>query len=269
MPGDADIAAVGALLGDRARTRILAALGDGRALAASVLAVEAGVAASTASGHLAKLVDGGLLVCETHGRHRYYRLAGPDVARLLEAMARLAPAAPVTSLREGTKAHALRVARTCYDHLAGRVGTGLMAAMIDGGLIEGGDGVYHPRAARRDRLSAAGRDVDYVLTARGAAVLTELGVDLEGAAASRRPFVRYCVDWSEQRHHLAGALGAAVHDRLVELEWIRPQPHGRAVWLTPVGARGLERTFGFPSDDAWVHRPARGRTNGDRFVQTG
>ncbi|HKV69060.1 MAG TPA: helix-turn-helix transcriptional regulator [Gaiellales bacterium] len=99
MPGDADIAAVGALIGDRARTRILAALGDGRALAASVLAVEAGVAASTASEHLARLVDGGLLVCERHGRHRYYRLAGPDVARLLEAMARLAPPAPVTSLR--------------------------------------------------------------------------------------------------------------------------------------------------------------------------
>jgi DNA-binding transcriptional ArsR family regulator len=256
MPGDADIAAVGALLGDRARTRILAALGDGRALAASVLAVEAGVAASTASEHLARLIDGGLLLCESHGRHRYYRLAGPDVARMLEAMARLAPAAPVTSLREGTKAHALRVARTCYDHLAGQVGTGLMAAMIDGGLIEGGDGVYHPRAAR-DRLSGPGRDVDYALTDRGADALTHLGVDLDGAAASRRPFVRYCVDWSEQRHHLAGALGAAVHDRLVELGWIRHQPRGRAVWLTAEGARGLEQGFGFAPDAGWVHRPAR------------
>jgi DNA-binding transcriptional ArsR family regulator len=257
MPGDADIAAIGALLGDRARTRILAALGDGRALAASVLAVEAGVAASTASEHLARLVDGGLLVCESHGRHRYYRLAGPDVARLLEAMARLAPAAPVTSLREGTRAHALRVARTCYDHLAGQVGTGLMAAMIDGGLIEGGDGVYHPRAARRDRLSASGRDIDYVLTDRGADVLSDLGVDLAGASASRRPFVRYCVDWSEQRHHLAGALGAAVNERFVDLGWIRRQPHGRAVWLAPAGARGLEDAFGFVPDAAWVHRPAR------------
>lgn len=257
MPGDADIAAVGALLGDRARTRILAALGDGRALAASVLAVEAGVAASTASEHLAKLVDGGLLACERHGRHRYYRLAGPDVARMLEAMARLAPPAPVTSLREGTKAHALRVARSCYDHLAGQVGTGLMAAMIDGGLIEGGDGVYRPRAARRDRLSAAGRDVDYVLTDRGAVVLSGLGVDLDGAASARRPFVRYCVDWSEQRHHLAGALGAAVHGRFVELGWIRAQPRGRAVWLTLEGARGLERTFGLVAEPAWVHRPAR------------
>jgi DNA-binding transcriptional ArsR family regulator len=222
-----------------------------------VLAVEADVAASTASEHLAKLVDGGLLACERHGRHRYYRMAGPDVARLLEAMARLAPPEPVTSLREGTRARALRVARTCYDHLAGQVGTGLMAAMIDGRLIEGGDGVYHSEAARRDRLSAAGHDVDYVLTARGADVLDALGVDLDGAAASRRPFVRYCVDWSEQRHHLAGALGAAVRDRFVELGWVRPQPRGRAVWLTPAGARGLETTFGFRPDAAWVHHPAR------------
>jgi DNA-binding transcriptional ArsR family regulator len=262
MPGDADIAAIGALLGDRARTRILAALGDGRALAASVLAVEVGVAPSTASEHLAKLVDGRLLVCESHGRHRYYRLAGPDVARLLEAMARLAPAAPVTSLRAGTRAHALRVARTCYDHLAGQVGTGLMAAMINGGLIAGGEGADHPRAARRDRLSAAGRGVDYVLTDRGADVLSDLGVDLDGASAARRPFVRYCVDWSEQRHHLAGALGAAVRDRLVGLGWIRRQPQGRAVWLTPAGATGLEQTFGFAPDEAWVHRPRVARELG-------
>src|SRR5690242_1958962 len=118
-----------------------------------------------------------------------------------------------------------------------------MAAMIEAGLIAGGDGVYHPRAAQDDRLSAFGRDVDYVLTDRGAGVLAGLGVDLDGAAASRRPFVRYCVDWSEQRHHLAGALGAAVH--------------GRVVWLEPDGAQGLEDTFGFAPDAAWVHRPAR------------
>jgi hypothetical protein len=132
-----------------------------------------------------------------------------------------------------------------------------MAAMIDAGLIAGGDGVYHPRAARDDRLSAFGRDVDYVLTERGAGVVAGLGVDLDGAAASRRPFVRYCVDWSEQRHHLAGARGAAVHDRIVGLGWVRPQPRGRAVWLTPAGARGLEDTFGFAPDAGWVRRPAR------------
>jgi DNA-binding transcriptional ArsR family regulator len=122
MTGDADLAALGAVLGDRARARILLALGDGRALAASVLASEAGVAASTASAHLARLVDAGLLAVTVQGRHRYYRLAGPQVAELIEVLARVAPAAPVRSLREGTRAQALRAARTCYDHLAGRLG---------------------------------------------------------------------------------------------------------------------------------------------------
>ncbi len=176
MAGDADIASTAALLGDRARARMVAALGDGRALAASVLACEAGVAASTASEHLARLVDGGLLTVERHGRHRYFRLAGPDVARMLEAMARVSPPARVTSLREGTRANALRTARTCYDHLAGRLGTGLTAAMISGGLITGGDGVFDPSSARRDRLSSRGHDVTYELTADGRRVLHSLGV---------------------------------------------------------------------------------------------
>jgi DNA-binding transcriptional ArsR family regulator len=259
MPGDADIAATGALLGDRARARILAALSDGRALPASVLAGEAGVAASTASEHLAKLVGGGLLAVERHGRHRYFRLAGADVARMLEALARVSPSAPVASLREGTRANALRVARTCYDHLAGMVGTGLMAAMIDRGMIEGGDGVYDPDRARRDRLSARGHDVEYRLTEAGADELDALGVDLRPSRWGRRRFVGYCVDWSEQRHHLAGAVGAAVHDRLLELGWVERSAQGRAVWLTPAGAEGLEAAFGLEPDPAWVHRPARAR----------
>src|SRR5450755_1704824 len=113
MQGDADIAKIGSLVADPARARILLALGDGRALAASVLADEAGIAASTASAHLSKLVDGGLLTMERHGRHRYFALAGSDVGELIEALARLAPPAPVRSLRQGTTAHAVRRARTC------------------------------------------------------------------------------------------------------------------------------------------------------------
>src|SRR5919198_1380167 len=120
--GDADLAALGAVLAEPARARILLALGDGRALAASVLAGEAGVAASTASGHLGKLVDAGLLEVLPQGRHRYYRLAGPHLGELLEALARVAPPRPVRSLRQGTRAEAIRAARTCYDHLAGRPG---------------------------------------------------------------------------------------------------------------------------------------------------
>jgi DNA-binding transcriptional ArsR family regulator len=257
MPGDADIATTAALLGDRTRARILAALGDGRALAASVLACEAGVSASTASAHLGRLLDGRLVTVECHGRHRYYRLAGPDVARMLEAMARISPPAPVASLRDGTRAQALRLARTCYDHLAGRLGTALMAAMISGGLISGGDGLFDPMSARRDRLSAGGHDVEYRMTAKGMRALDDLGVALP--TGSRRPLAAYCVDWSEQRHHLSGAVGAALLDRALDLGWILRQPAGRAVWLTQEGASGLEAVFGLAVDPAWVHRPARAR----------
>src|SRR3954447_26605671 len=177
VPGDADIAVIGALLADGRRARILMALGDGRALPASAPARGAGGAASTASEHLAKLVDARLLDVEPHGRHRYYRLAGPHVGELLETLARIAPAAAVRSLRDGTRAQAVREARTCYDHLAGRLGTALMDALLDRGALVGGDGRFDPRNARRDRLAAPGRDVDYRLTADGVELLRDLGVD--------------------------------------------------------------------------------------------
>jgi DNA-binding transcriptional ArsR family regulator len=241
--GDTDIAKVASLLADPARTKILLALGDSRALAASVLADEAGVAASTTSSHLKKLVDGGFLEMEKHGRHRYYRLAGPHVGQLLEALARLAPAAPVKSLKDGTRAQAVRYARTCYDHLAGKVGTELMAAMIERGLLEGGDGIFDPARANQDRLSAPGWDVEYTLTERGVEELGEFGIDLS-ELPKRRRMIRYCIDWSEQRHHLAGALGAAVADRTFELGWAKRAKNTRAVHLTDEGLEGLDETFG-------------------------
>jgi DNA-binding transcriptional ArsR family regulator len=209
MAGDADLAALGAVLAEPARARMLLALGDGRALAASVLADEAGVARSTASSHLARLVDAGLLQVLPQGRHRYYRLAGTHVGELIEVLARLAPAAPIRSLRAGTRAAALRAARTCYDHLAGRLGVDLLAALITAGHVIGGDGIHRPESDGRDRLSAPGRDVDYRLTPSGAETLGSLGVALpaldDGALA-----LRYCVDWSEQRHHLSGEVGRAL-----------------------------------------------------------
>jgi DNA-binding transcriptional ArsR family regulator len=242
MAGDVDIASVAAVLADRGRARVLLALGDGRALPATVLAGEAGVAASTASAHLARLRDAGLLRVERHGRHRYFRLAGPEVARLLEALARHAPPAPVRSLRDATRAEALRAARTCYDHLAGRLGVDLMVALLDRGALEGGDGQFHPGAARADHLAGPGRDLDYHLTETGAHLLEELGASVTGNG--RRPLVRYCVDWSEQRHHLAGAVGAAIARRLFDLGWLRRADLGRAVHITPAGAAGLRQTFG-------------------------
>src|SRR6201994_4869640 len=144
VAGDSDIAAVGALVADRGRCRILLALGDGRALPASWLADEAGGSPATASSHLRKLTEAGVLAVETHGRHPSCRLAGPEVGRLIEALQQLAPAAPVRSLRQDTRARAIREARTCYDHIAGRLGVALMRTMIERGYLAGGDGDYDP-----------------------------------------------------------------------------------------------------------------------------
>src|SRR4051794_30731907 len=185
LSGDADLAALGSVLGERARARMLLALGDGRALPAGVLAWEAGAGASPASQHLGRLVDAGLLAVVPQGRHRYYRLAGPQVAELIEALARVAPAAPVRSLREGTRAHAIRTARTCYDHLAGRLGVSIMQALIAGGAVTGGDGLH--RFDGEDPLAAPRRDVDYRLTRAGADRLERLRVE---AAAGLPPRYR-------------------------------------------------------------------------------
>ena len=239
MKGDANIAALGSVLADERRCRILMALGDGRALPATVLADEAGVAASTASEHLRRLEAARLVRVERHGRHRYFRLAGPQVGELLEVLSRLAPAAPVRSLREGTKAEALRTARTCYDHLAGRLGVALMDALLEQELLDGGDGRRRPG----ERLAAPGREVDYRLTDAGARRLRELGVDLD-ALPRRRSAIRYCVDWSEQRHHLAGAIGAALTARMFDLGWIRRARTSRAVRVTDRGRAGLWDALG-------------------------
>jgi len=241
--GDADLAVVAGLVAVPARARILLALGDGRALPASTLAAEAGVAANTASAHLARLVAGGLLRMEASGRHRYYRLAGPEVGRLIETLAALAPAAPVRSLRDSTRAAAIRRARTCYDHLAGRLGTDLLAALVGAGHVAGGTGRHDPAAARADRLSAPGRDVDYRLTASGRRLLHGLDVPLPAARADGTIRLRYCVDWTEQRHHLAGAVGRALAGRLVDLGWLRRAERSRAVHVTPLGRRELAATF--------------------------
>lgn len=237
--GDTDIAVVGALVADPGRCQILLALDDGRALPASRLAAEAGVSPATASAHLAKLVDGGLLAVEAHGRYRYYRLAGPAVGNLIEAMQRLAPAAPVRSLRQSTRAQALRRARTCYDHLAGRLGVELMRSMVDQGYLAGGTGLYDPTTVETDHRTGYGHDVDYRLTEGGRVLLEGLGVS---EPSGRRP-IRYCVDWSEQRHHLAGGLGRALLDRLVGFDWVRRAEHSRAVEITEAGHRGLRETF--------------------------
>ncbi len=238
MNGDCDLAAVAALLADPKRSAMLLALGDGRSLPAGRLADEAGISAATGSSHLRKLTEAGLLAVEKHGRNRYYRLSGPDVGRAIESLQRLAPAQPIRSLKDGTRAHALRQGRTCYDHLAGRLGVRLMAAWLDRGLLTGGDGRF--RAGHGDSPSSWGHDLDYRLTAAGADFVADFGID---PPADRR-LIRYCVDWTEERHHLAGALGRGLLDRLLALGWITRAESSRAVRVTADGERGLSRTFG-------------------------
>jgi DNA-binding transcriptional ArsR family regulator len=238
--GDADIAAIGALVADPGRCRILLALGDGRALPAARLAAEAGVSAATASSHLGRLTNAGLLAVEAHGRHRYYRLAGPAVARLIEALQQLAPTTPIRSLRQDTRAQALRSARTCYDHLAGHLGVELMSAMIDRGDLTGGDGTFDPSHAQQDKRTGYGHDVDYTLTESGTSFVASFGLRVP----AHRRLIRYCVDWSEQRHHLAGALGRSLLDRFTETDWIRRSDTSRAVHVTETGQKGLHETFG-------------------------
>jgi DNA-binding transcriptional ArsR family regulator len=212
---NADLASVGALLAEPARAKVLLALGDGRSLPASLLATEAGVSPSTASHHLTRLVDGGLLTVASRGRHRYYALAGPQVAELLEAVARVAPIRPVTSLRAGTRAHALRYARHCYDHLAGRLGVAVAEALV---------------VVRDDSLE---------VTEAGAGRLAAIGV-----AGRAGDSARACLDWTEQRHHVAGQLGRTLLERLIELDWLQRSPSARALRLTDAGRAALAAELG-------------------------
>jgi DNA-binding transcriptional ArsR family regulator len=234
----ADVAPIAALFADPSRARMITALSDGRALPASVLATESGVTASTASGHLARLVRAGVLAVEPSGRHRYYRLAGPDVAAAVEALAAIAPQPPVTSLRESTRAAAVRTARTCYDHLAGRYGVSLLEALIDRGALARSDGGLGTTRRSDARIAAPDRRHPFRLGPAAEPVFTRLDVDLAALLArpsSARPLLRFCVDWSEQRYHLAGALGAAVLDRAEVSGWVRRRPAGRAVDVTDRG----------------------------------
>jgi DNA-binding transcriptional ArsR family regulator len=225
MNGDADVAAAAALLAEPARAVLVLAVMDDGPLPASELAARARIAPSTASEHLARLVEGGFLTTEKRGRHRYYELADPAVAAAVEALAVVAPQPPIRSLKEATRSQRLRYARTCYDHLAGEIGVALARALEAQGAL-----------TRRDRT--------YELGPRAQARFTALGVDLCELERQRRPLVRGCLDWSERDLHVAGALGAALTERLLALGWIRWRSGDRSVELTDAGHAGLAAEFG-------------------------
>ncbi len=184
----------------------------------------AGVSPQTASNHLAKLVAGGLLKVEQQGRHRYYRLASQEVADLIEKMASIAPPAQIRSLKQSNQLQQLSYARTCYGHLAGKLGTSLCEALLKKGYL------VEPEQA----LSK-----DYLITEKGMQWFTAFGIKLPLKSGSRRAIARKCLDWSERRHHLSGLLGEQLVHRLLELNWIRQKAGSRSVEVTEAGKSGL------------------------------
>ncbi len=223
---DRDLAPIGALLGHPARAAMLTALADGRALPAGELARHARIAPATATAHLRQLVDGGLVRVRSQGRHRYHELAGPDIAAALEAIARIAPPTEIRSLRQDQAQQRIVEARTCYDHLAGRLGVELRDRLL-------ADGALRPSGDR-----------DHVITDRGRDRLLALGLDPEALVRSRRILARACIDWTHRRPHLAGAVPAAITARLIDLGWLSyttgrglraaPDYHQRLdAWLPP------------------------------------
>ncbi len=225
MPGDTDIASIAALLADPTRAAMLLTLSDGRAYTASELAKSARVAPSTASEHLGRLVDSRLLAVVKQGRNRFYHLADPTIVEIMEGLARLAPQVKTRTLSASEHAKALHRARMCYHHLAGTLGVVLTEALVE-----------------RQILHVA--DAGYMVEDEGIAWLHTFGIASEPLKKRGLLFVPWHIDWSERKHHVAGALGAALAGRLFELQWLERHPSSRAVRLTTVGKTGMEQVFG-------------------------
>jgi DNA-binding transcriptional ArsR family regulator len=232
------MAEVAALIGDPARANILSALMGGRALTAGELVAAAGVSAQTTSGHLGKLAQGQLIACVKQGRHRYYRIATPRVAEMLEGIMAVIADAPPRYRPPSKLDNAMRNARTCYDHFAGKLGVGLTDVLCARGHVA---------------LAEEGGEV----TASGVGFFQELGIDLDAARQRRRIFCRPCLDWTERRPHLGGSVGAALAQRCFDLKWLDRMRGSRALVVTPKGRRGLSDVFGLSLQaDTPMRQPA-------------
>lgn len=219
------IAEAASLIGDPARANMLSALMDGRALTATELAHVAGITPQTASGHLAKLKEANMLVVERQGRHRYFRLAGPEIAQAIEAISVVAQQGAPRHRPTGPRDEAMRFARTCYDHLAGQVAVTVVERFLELGYL-------------------TEAEEDFLVNDQGAAALGEFGIDVSDLRGKRRAFARRCLDWSERRAHLGGALGAAFLARCESQGWLKTKKGSRSVTVTEAGRAGLSETFG-------------------------
>lgn len=227
------IAEVASLIGDAARANMLTALMGGQALTAGELARHAGVTAQTTSGHLTKLTGAQLLVVERQGRHRYYRLASPEIAQAIHALMAVASGGPKRHHPLGPKDMALRLARTCYDHIAGRLALALADSLVCDGHVILSDGVG-------------------MVTDQGCGFFRDLGIDV-ATLRSKRPLCRTCLDWSERRPHIAGQLGAALLTASLDWGWVARVPESRVLRLTRAGESGFAATFRLPVD--WHRMP--------------
>jgi DNA-binding transcriptional ArsR family regulator len=230
MKDGPNIARIAALLGDRARADALTALMTDHALTATELAAIAGVTKQTMSAHLSKLLDAALVEVDQQGRHRYFRLANEDVARLLEALMGVAFRTGALRLISSPRDPALRRARSCYDHLAGELGVLVYEALLRDRVLE------KPTQALR-------------LTEKGIGWFAQIGVDTGAVARQRRSFCRPCMDWSERRHHLAGSLGTAMLSRFCDLGWVSRSNKSRAIRITPLGERKFQAILSVPVRD--------------------
>jgi DNA-binding transcriptional ArsR family regulator len=230
MVAAANMVEIAALVGDTARATMFAALMGGQALTSSELASLAHVSRSTASGHLSKLVSARLLAVTQKRRNRYYRIASPLVAKMLESIKAVAAIeTPARYRPRSAQDDALRFARTCYDHVAGKLGVAIADALV---------------TARFIVLTEEGGEV----TKAGARFFTRFGAELNSQSGSRRIFCRACLDWSERRYHVAGFVGAEIWRRCLELGWLTRRRDTRAVRMTPAGRRGLRDTLGIDLD---------------------
>lgn len=225
MKDGPDIALIASLIGDPARANMLVALMGGTALTATELAAEAGVTRQTASSHLNKLESGGLLRIRKQGRHRYYQLSGPDIADLLENLMGVAVRTGHIRTRPGPKDPALRRARVCYDHLAGDMGIQLYEGLLARGLLFEHEG-------------------EPVITPVGESFMKRLGLPLDALVRGKRPLCKACLDWSERRTHLAGALGAALLEHIYDKGWAHRKTGSREVTFTNNGREAFDRIFG-------------------------